>query len=222
MIRGSSMIQKSTLDFLKNLNAHNNREWFSSHKADYENARANVEDFLLYLISLVEKFDKSVAKLEPGDCMFRIYRDTRFSRDKTPYKTNFGAVLSPEGNKMSPAGYYMHIEPGSSMAGGGIYHPDPAVLYRVRQKIERDLASFRSIITKKSFVKYFDGINGDKLVNVPRGFARDNPAAEYLKFKDLYSMSPFTDSEVIRADFAKELAKRYRAIKSLNDFFRNA
>jgi uncharacterized protein (TIGR02453 family) len=216
------MIQKSTLDFLKNIKAHNNREWFNEHRADYDRARANVEDFLLYLISLAAKFDSSVEHLMPGDCMFRIYRDTRFARDKTPYKTNFGAVLSPEGNKMKPAGYYMHIEPGGSMAGGGIYHPDPAVLYRVRQKIDREFSAFKGIITRKSFRQYFDGIYGDTLVNVPRGFSKDSPAADYLRFKDLYSMALFTDAEVLAADFAKELAKRFKAVKELNDFFRDA
>jgi len=215
------MIEKSTLDFLKNLRKNNNREWFTAHKSEYNKARANIEGFLMYLISLVAKFDASIEHLMPGDCMFRIYRDTRFAKDKTPYKTNFGAVLSPEGNKMKPAGYYMHIEPGNCMAGGGIYRPEPEVLYKVRKKIEREFSTFNAIITKKSFTKYFDGIYGETLVNVPRGFAKDSPAAEYLKFKDLYSMASFTDHEVLAADFVRELAKRFRAVKELNDFFRD-
>ncbi|PKL38929.1 MAG: TIGR02453 family protein [Spirochaetae bacterium HGW-Spirochaetae-1] len=216
------MIQKSTLNFLKNLGKNNNREWFTAHKEEYNKSRADMEEFLMYLISLVAGFDKSIEHLMPGDCMFRIYRDTRFARDKTPYKTNFGAVLSPQGNKMKPAGYYIHIEPGSCMAGGGIYHPEPAELYKVRQKIEREFPAFSAIITKKSFTKYFDGIHGDSLVNVPRGFAKDSPAAEFLKFKDLYSMALFTDREVLAPDFAKEVAKRFKAVKELNDFFRDA
>ncbi|MBN1496827.1 MAG: DUF2461 domain-containing protein [Spirochaetes bacterium] len=216
------MIQKSTLDFLKRLRSNNNREWFNAHKPEYEKARSNFGDFVMYLISLVAKFDPAVAHLMPGDCMFRIYRDTRFSRDKTPYKTNFGAVLSPGGNRMKPAGYYLHIEPGCCMAGGGIYHPEPAALYRVRQKIDREFAAFRSIIAGKTFTRYFDGIEGEALVNVPRGFDRNSPAAEYLKFKDLYTMAMFTDAQVLAENFATECAKRFRAVKDLNDFFRDA
>ncbi|HOW83368.1 MAG TPA: DUF2461 domain-containing protein [Spirochaetota bacterium] len=216
------MIKKSTLDFLKGLGANNNREWFKAHRADYDRARADFELFLGCLISLVAKFDPPVGRLAPEDCMFRIYRDTRFSRDKTPYKTNFGAVLSPGGNRMSPAGYYVHIEPGSCMAGGGIYHPDPEVLYRVRQKIDREFTAFRKIITGKSFTKYFDGIHGDALVNVPRGFDKESPAADYLKFKDLYSMALFSNKEALADDFTVEVAKRFRAVKKLNDFFRDA
>ena len=208
--------------FLKELKKNNNRVWFKAHKGEYDKAKAEFETFLTLLIAEISKFDKSVNYLEPHDTIFRIYRDVRFSKDKHPYKLNFGASIVAGGRKTGKAGYYIHVQPGESALAGGIYHPEPEVLEAIRKAIDRDGATFKKIVNKASFKKYFGKLSGDRLKRGPKDYAQDHPYIEFLKHKDFIAAHKLSDSEVTAKDFAKVAAKIFRELKDFDDFLNDA
>ena len=208
--------------FLKKLKKNNNRVWFKAHKDEYDKARAEFEAFLAALIAEIGKFDKSVRYLEPQDTMFRIYRDMRFSRDKHPYKLNFGASIVAGTRKTGKAGYYIHIQPGDSGLAGGIWHPGPKMLERIREAIDKDGAAFKKIVNKASFKKYFGKLTGDRLKRAPRDYAEGHPYIEFLKQKDFIAFHKLPDSQVRAKDFAKVAARVFRELKALDDFLNDA
>lgn len=215
------MIQKSTLQFLKDLNKNNYREWFNDNKPRYEEAKGNVIEVVAELIKEINKFEPTLGYPEPKKCLFRIYRDTRFSKNKEPYKTNMGAIIGPDGNTKSlKSGYYMHIQPGGSFISCGVYMPFPPVLKAVRTAIDEDFETFSEIVNSKTFKKLFGDLSREDgaLQRVPTGFDKDSPAAEYLKLKNFYVFYPFTDSELMSEDFVKNAAKVFKATKPFNDW----
>ena len=215
------MMTKDTLEFLFKLKYNNNREWFQENKPLYEKALAEVEGTLKELIPLIAQFDPTVAGLEPKDCLFRIYRDVRFSKDKSPYKMHFGALIAQGGKSvMNSTGYYFHIEPGNSLVASGLFHPGTELLEKIRKKIETRLDEFKAIVNRPEFRKAFTHIEGEKLKNVPRGFEKDSPAAEFLKFKEYLVVSHFSDEQTIEADFPQKAAQKLKAALELNQFFR--
>ena len=150
------MLQSSTLKFLRQLSKNNNREWFNTNKHQYEAAKNDYEQFVDRLIPAIEKFDKSVRGLKAKDCSFRIYRDVRFSKNKAPYKTNFGAYIIAGGKKSMKPGYYFHVQPGGeSFVAGGAYMPSSEVLAAIRQEIDYNLKEFEGILKSKTFSKIF-------------------------------------------------------------------
>ena len=211
-------MQSSTLQFLRNLEKNNNREWFNENKTLYQEAQQDVISFVEKLMEEMADFDEEIGKLEAKKSVFRIYRDTRFSKDKTPYKTNFGAGLGMgKGNKIS--GYYLHIEPGKSFLAGGVYKPEPTVLKTIRQEISAFGDEFKAILEQDEFRNYFRGLSvEDKLKKVPQGFEKDDKMAEYLKLKHFVVMHPISDEQLLAENAAKEFANIYKAIKPLNDF----
>lgn len=215
------MIQKSTLQFLKDLKKNNYREWFNDNKQKYEAAKENIIEVVGELIKQINKFEPSLGYPEPKKCLFRIYRDVRFSKNKEPYKTNMGAILGPEGNtKTLKSGYYMHIDPGSSFISCGVYMPFPAVTKAIRTAIAEDFDTFSAIISNKAFKKQFADLHRDEdaLQRVPTGFDKNSPAAEYLKLKHFYVMYTFTDSELTDAKFVQKAAEIFKVMKPLNDW----
>ncbi|MDR0419484.1 MAG: DUF2461 domain-containing protein [Prevotellaceae bacterium] len=216
------MIEKSTLQFLKDLSKNNNREWFADNKSRYLAAKENAEHFATQMVSGIREFDKTIGHLEPKDCMFRIYRDARFSLDKTPYKTNMGIVVQRGGKKTQYSCYYVHIEPGSCFFSGGIYMPSPEVLKTLRDLIDVDFEEFQEIIKARSFKKYFSEIEGDSLVKVPQGFSKDSPAAEYVKMKNFYTSCAFDEKTVLSKDFLKLVLQISKSQMPLNHFFNAA
>jgi uncharacterized protein (TIGR02453 family) len=219
------MLQPSTLKFLRGLKKHNDKSWFDKNRASYDAAKKDVESFIQAVIDNIGGQDLTIAGLRAKDCMFRINRDVRFSKNKSPYKTNFGASVNRGGKKSAFAGYYLHIEPAESFMGGGIWMPMPPVLVRVRQEIDYNLPEFRAILTRASFRKYYNGLySGDDvaLTRVPKGYAADNPAAEYLKLKSLFSMAPMTDADLQSPALVRESVKRLLAVKPLVDFLNRA
>jgi uncharacterized protein (TIGR02453 family) len=178
-------MDKNILQFLQDLKLNNNREWFQINKERYQKAKHGFEIFIDQIIPEIRKFDNSIGLITAGDCLFRIYRDVRFSGDKSPYKLNIGAYIA-RGGKNSPfAGYYVHIEPGQSMLAGGIYMPQPEMLKRLREEVYYNTAEFKQIIHHKNFVKYFDKlIDEGKLVNPPKDFPKDFPDIDLLKHKN--------------------------------------
>jgi uncharacterized protein (TIGR02453 family) len=211
-------MQSSTLQFLRNLEKNNNREWFNENKTLYQEAQQDVISFVETLIEEMADFDEEMGKLEAKKSVFRIYRDTRFSKDKTPYKTNFGAGLGMgKGNKIS--GYYLHIEPGKSFLAGGVYKPEPSVLKTIRQEISAFGDEFKAILEQDEFRNYFRGLSvEDKLKKVPQDFEKDHKMAEYLKLKHFIVTHPVSDEQLLSENAVKEFTKIFKAMKPLNDF----
>jgi uncharacterized protein (TIGR02453 family) len=212
---------EQTIKFLKQLKKNNNREWFEKNKPVYLKAKEEYEGLVHQVITNITKFDPPVAGLEAAKATFRIYKDVRFSKDKTPYKSNFGASLNPGGKKSMLAGYYMHAEPGNSFLAGGCYMPEPDKLAALRQEIDYNYADFKKILNQASFKKYFDGISDEgKLVNPPKGYDKENPAVEVLKNKHFIVVHNIDDTILLRADFPKYAASVFKAMHPFILFLR--
>ena len=177
------MIQKSTLKFLKELKKNNTKEWFDLHRNEFEAAKNNFLDFINTLIPKIAAFDPEIAEVKAKDCLFRINRDVRFSKDKTPYKAHFGAAISFKGRKSTYPGYYVHLEPGGVVAGGGAYMLMPDELQKVRQEIDYNSIEFLKIINNKTFKSIYGEVKGDALVKPPKGFDASSEAIVYIKQK---------------------------------------
>ena len=214
----SADLKNSTLLFLKDLHKNNNREWFNENKDRYRAAHTNVADFVEVLIEEIGKFDEEILKIDAKKALFRIYRDVRFSKDKSPYKTNFGAGLGMgKGNRIS--GYYLHIEPGKSFLAGGVYQPDTSVLKEIRKEISINSKEFLSILQEDEFRNNFRGLSVEqKLQRVPAGFEKDDPMAEFLKLKNFIVVHPVSNEALMKEDAAKNFAQIFKSIKPLNDF----
>lgn len=215
-------VNKETLSFLSTLEINNNREWFNENKQLYLDAKANVENVVNDIISEVAEFDTSVERLEARNCIFRIYKDTRFSKDKTPYKTNLGASLVEKGPKtLNHAGYYIHFEPGKSFLAGGVYMTEPKNLKAIREAISSDGDAFLKILNKKSFKDVLE-LQGTKLVKVPQGFDKEDPMGDYLKFKQFTVFHPLSDADVLDKNFVKNTVKILKEIYPFNSFLNEA
>lgn len=184
---------KAMFNFLHDLARNNNREWFQEHKADYDSFRKVFEFMVQELIEEISLFDPSVRGVQAKDSIFRIYRDTRFSHDKTPYKTHFGAWITRGGRKSEYPGYYLHLEPGNTLFAAGIWHPDPKLLKMVRQEIYDNLDEFLEIIRNPEFENTFGEVQGGSLRILPRGFAKDFPEPHLLMLKDYFIEYPVKD-----------------------------
>lgn len=214
----SASISPQTFDFLKKLAQNNNREWFNENKSLYTESQENVISFLDELIREMSGFDEELGKIDAKKSLFRIYRDTRFSKDKSPYKTNFGASLGM-GKGSQKGGYYLHLEPGKSFLAGGIYMPESSVLKEVRKEISLYGEDFLKIINHKDFKKHFPELDqDDKLKKVPQGFEKEDPMAEYLKLKNFIVVYSLKDEEVLDTGAVKNLAKVFKVMKPFNDF----
>ena len=220
------MITESTLQFLSNLKANNTKAWFDEHKKEYQKAQGDVLDTVVKLLAHLSTFDEDIASsyLEPKACVMRINRDIRFSKDKTPYKTNFFAFIS-KGDRKSPyAGYYLHVEPGASFVGGGIYMPEPAILDSVRREIDGSFKEWQSIVNAKELLHSFpESVQpSGKLVRPPKGYDPDSPAIDYIKFKGYYTQRFIDNNELTDPGLAASLAVKFRSVKPLIDFINRA
>jgi uncharacterized protein (TIGR02453 family) len=214
------MIKKNTIDFLKSLKKNNNKPWFDANKKTYEEARTAFTDSITQIIAIIARIDPEIANLTAKECMFRINRDVRFSKDKRPYKHNMSAYFNKAGKKGNGAGYYVHIEPGQSFIAAGIWMPEPGDLTKIRQEIDYNFAEWKKMTGSTAFKKQFEnGIDtSNSLVRPPKGYDEDNPAIEFLKLKSFVASRPFTDAEVMSREFADGLYKSFKAIKPLVSF----
>lgn len=213
----------TTLSFLKSLKKNNNRDWFQANKDKHDAAKTEFENFIEKLIKEIVKFDKKIAGQKAKDCVFRIYRDVRFSKDKSPYKTHFGAFITTKGKNSNGPGYYIHVEPGDCFLAGGIYMPDGSQLAKIRQEIDYNLKEFLKILKGKDFVQYFGGLSDmEKLKTAPKGFPKDHPAIELLKHKSYIATHKISDKQVVENDFPDYASKTFRALYPLNDFLHAA
>ncbi|MEH6304763.1 DUF2461 domain-containing protein [Olivibacter sp. CPCC 100613] len=187
----------STFTFLKELKENNNREWFQEHRADYDLAHQNVKDFVGEFIVALSKIDRYISEDIPvSKCLFRIYRDTRFSKDKTPYKNWFGAGISVAGRKLNGPEYYLHIEPENSFIAGGYWRPEKEHLAAIRQEIDYNGNQFKQIITATSFTKFCTLNNDDKLKKAPAGYDPEHPDIEFLKLKSFTASKALSNTEL--------------------------
>jgi uncharacterized protein (TIGR02453 family) len=216
------MLQPSTIKFLKDLKKNNNKPWFDKNRKLYEAAKADFAGFIQSVIDLCGKKDSSIKNLLAKDCMFRINRDVRFSKDKSPYKSNFGASINAGGRKaMNSAGYYFHLEPGSCFAGGGLYVPTSPELNKVRQEIDYNFSTFRKILSAKKFKSVYGDLDKSKefkLSRVPKGYEADNPAADYLKLKSYIAMIKISDADLTSRDLVRKVVAAYEALQPLIEF----
>jgi uncharacterized protein (TIGR02453 family) len=215
------MLQLSTLKFLKGLKKNNNKPWFDAHRKEYESAKANFADFIQTVIDKHGKKDKTIASLKAKDCMFRINRDIRFSKDKSPYKTNFGASISQGGKKSMLAGYYFHCEPGEAFIGGGIWQPMPPELKKVRQEVDYNFKEFKKIISSKKFKSVYGELykgNDVSLIRLPKGYEENNPAKEFLKLKSYLAMTNMSEKELSSKKVLKKTLNAFAALQPLVEF----
>lgn len=210
------MIEKSTFSFLRNLKKNNDRGWFSENKEKYTAAQQNVLEFVDQLLAEMSKFDETFAKLDPRKTLFRIYRDTRFSKDKSPYKTNFGASINGIGKKDGGAGYYLHVSPGECFTAAGVYRCDPKKLKELRREISVNADEFKSIIQDRDFRNF--EFNNEKISRVPQGFEKDDPMAEYLKMKNLVVSQNIKDEDLMNTESVKFVAENFRKMSKFVDF----
>jgi uncharacterized protein (TIGR02453 family) len=215
---------KNIQSFLKSLSKNNNRDWFEKNKPKYLEGKEEFENFVSDLLADLSKFDGSLIGLEPKKLVFRIYRDVRFSKDKRPYKTNFGAGISSKGKGLSNPGYYLHIEPGGkSFAAGGLYMPEAEILGKVRQEIDYNAKELVKIMSNKKFKTLFgDFWNEHKLKTAPKGYAKDHPHLEWLKLKSFIVTHEFSDTAVTDKNFRKKLVDAFKTLKPLNDFLKES
>lgn len=213
------MVEKS-FAFLTLLKENNYKEWFHENKRLYDEAKHEFELFTGTMISEVLRIDKLVTPVEPKNCIFRVFRDIRFSNDKTPYKNNFGAFVAPGGGRKSEyGGYYFHLEPGRSMIGGGVWMPQPDVLKAIREEIYHDEKTFLQIISAPSFTKQFSGLSKeDVLKTAPKDFPKDWPHIDLLKYKSYTVMKSIPDEKVTGADLISEIHDVFAAMEPLNRF----
>ena len=215
------MLAPQTLKFLSGLKKNNNKDWFDKHRVQYEAARIDFSNFIQLLIDELQQLDPTITGLSSRDCMFRINRDIRYSKDKRPYKSNFGASIKRGGRKSGFAGYYFHCEPGQSFAGGGLWMPEAAQLKKLRQEIDYNWEEFQQIIKEKSFKKTFGDLYlGDelRLSTMPKGYEKDNPAAAYLKLKCFIAETTFADEELTRSGLHKKTIVAFKALQPLLHF----
>lgn len=208
------------LAFLKELKQNNNREWFAENKKWYDQAKAEFEEISKHLILDISKFDEDIKHVEAKDCIFRIYRDTRFSHDKTPYKTHFGVfVASAGGRKSQRGGYYIHLDPDGCFVGVGVWGPDPNLLKVLRQSVFDNIDELNEIRFNPEFSQYFsEFFQEDKLKTVPQGFPKDFPDAELLKLKHYLVDHKFTDEDVKSPELLSKMVDVLRCGYPLNRF----
>ncbi|MGL4368941.1 MAG: DUF2461 domain-containing protein [Spirochaetota bacterium] len=212
------MIRKETFEFLEKLKKNNSREWFNANRELYNDAYWNISDLAFYLIGGIRSFDATVEGVEPKDCIFRLMRDTRFAADKTPYKTNFGIFIKQNGRRSPGAGYYLHIEPGNCLVSGGIYMPPSAQLSAIRAELARDPDTMRAILRNPALKKEFGFLTGETVKTAPRGYAKDHPALDLLKFKNYCVGRNLPDSAVITEKFPESCLRSFRVLRDFNQY----
>lgn len=208
-------IEKSTFQFLENLAKNNDRDWFADHKKEYDKARKNCKDVFEAIHQKLQVHDE----IEKSK-MMRIYRDVRFSHDKTPYKTNFANSFSRLGKELR-GGYYLQIQPGNSFLAGGFWEPNKDDLFRIRKEIEQDATEIRDILNDKNFQKHFgkDFYSFSELKTAPRGFDKEHPDVDLLRKKGFIAVKNFTDKEVLSGGFIDEVDTGYKAMRPFFNLF---
>lgn len=216
MVKQSSAIPSSAFSFLQALGQHNNRDWFNTHKTEFADQQTHIEHFAGLLLAELNKHD--VIETPSGrKSLHRIYRDTRFSTDKTPYKTNWSGNFT-RATKLRRGGYYFHLEPGKSYIAGGFWAPNAADLSRIRDDIAFDAAPLRKILASKAFTNSFGSLRGEQLKSAPKGFAKDHEAIDLLRYKQFLLIKTFTDEDVLSPVFLKMANDTFKNMRPFFDY----
>ncbi|XGV99102.1 MAG: DUF2461 domain-containing protein [Leptolyngbya sp. BL-A-14] len=206
------------LDFLVQLEDNNDRGWFEQHRATYENARAQFEQLVDHVIANLRAIE-DLGPITAKDCVMRIYRDVRFSKDKSPYRTHFAASIAAGGRKSPRMPYYLHLAPhNQSFLAGGLYMPTSAQLTRFRETIDHNAKPFKAILNHKTFKQLFGELSGEKLKTAPQGYTRDHPDIELLRFKQVIATHPLTDEAVLANNFPDRIMETFTGLKPLLDY----
>jgi len=213
---------QEVLNFLSELKENNNKEWFDQNRNRYETSRKKVLFLTELVIHEIAKFDLEIGVPDPKNCVFRIFRDVRFSTDKTPYKTNMGSYIAPGGRKSINAGYYIHIEPGGSFVGGGSYCPPAEALKAIRTEIFDNPEDFKRLIRNESFLKVYPEMYDDKLKTAPKGFPKDFPEVDLLKYKSFAFTSRLDDSVVTSDVYLDKIVGALKELSPVNHFLNTA
>ena len=213
---------QDTLEFLRDLRAHNERQWFEQYRPRYDLARAHFEAFVTDLIVSIGAVD-DLTGVTARECIFRINRDVRFSPDKSPYKTHMSAVIGKGGRKASGRAYYVHIEPGGrSMVAGGLHSPTAPELDRVRRRIADDAAKLKRVINRRDFKRHFGSLQGDALKTAPLGYAKNHPDIELLRLKQYLAVHILSDEQVLAPDLTTHVVDVCRALKPFLTYLQSA
>ena len=220
------MLHPKTIQFLTKLKKNNSREWFNQHREDYDSAKENFIELVNQILTQVGKIDQDLSVLTYKDCIFRINRDVRFSKNKDPYKTNMAAYFVKGGKKSWLAGYYFHCEPGGkSFIGGGLYGGEPDQIKKIRQEIDYNWSAFKGILQHKQFKKMFGDLSrqeGMSLIREPKGYEKDNPAIDYIKLKNFIVSVPVADEELTDKVLVKKIITAFTTMQPLLQFLNRA
>lgn len=219
------MLSKDTLQFLEDLKANNNRDWFLDNKKRYEVFKKDYHQLVADFLDALKPLDPTLEMLEVKNCTFRINRDIRFSKDKSPYKDHLGIWISSGAKGQNRSGYYVHIEKGGCFIAGGLHSPESDDLKKVRKEIAYFYEDLEEIINDINFKKEFKALDvseSNSLKNPPRGYEKEHPAIEYLKLKSFTVTQKYELSEVLKKDFVAEMSKKLILLKPLNDFINRA
>lgn len=206
------------INYLKQLTANNNREWFNAHREDFNTANAEFESLVAALIDRISLFDESIRGVQVKDCTYRIYRDVRFSADKSPYKNHFGAYITPQGRKTLRSGYYVHLQPENNLIAGGCYCPDSKLLKAIRQAVYDNMDEYRSIVEDPKFKRFFPKVGNDFLKTAPKGFPKDYEFIDYLKCKDFTIDCRLPDDFFTTPGMMDRSEEIFKELKRYSDF----
>jgi uncharacterized protein (TIGR02453 family) len=210
------VIKKASLDFLKALSKNNNREWFNNHKDLYLEAHNNIIAFADALLFEMNKHDE-LETPSGKKALFRIYKDVRFSKDKTPYNIHWSGAFKRATNKLR-GGYYFNINPGSSFLAGGFWGPEPQDLKRIRQDIDLNYDDWKKLLNRKPLINTFGKMTGEQIISAPRGYAKDHPAIDLLRYKQFIFKCEFPDKEVCSAGFAHKVSDTFKKMRPFLNF----
>ena len=219
------MLTKESLQFLDDLKKNNNRDWFQDNKKRYEIFKKDYHQLVSDFLDVMKPLDPSLELLEVKNCTFRINRDIRFSKDKSPYKAHLGVWMSTGAKGANRAGYYVHIEKGASFIAGGFYSPEAEDLKKVRKEIAFFHDDLEAILADKNFKKEFGSLDVNEtnsLKSMPRGYEKDHPAIAFLKLKSFTATQKYDITEVTQKDFVAKMSKKLIALKPLNEFINRA
>jgi uncharacterized protein (TIGR02453 family) len=210
------------LQFLTELSQNNHKEWFEAHRTRYQGLRDKFTETMTSLHQNLLQFDNDMAKVNPKGSLFRINRDIRFSKDKTPYKIHFSSYFAEGGTQSELAGYYVHIQPNNSFVGGGIYAPMSNEVKKIRQEIDYNTDEFLAIVNHKDFQQYFGVLQGESLKNIPKEYDKTHPLGNYLKLKGFFVMTNLAEKLVYSEEFIPQISEIFKAMYPLNSFLNRA
>ncbi|MTI31640.1 DUF2461 domain-containing protein [Xanthovirga aplysinae] len=212
------MDAQGILNFLTQLKQNNHKEWMDAHKEEYQACREGYIQFISKLLKEISKWDEGLSDLDAKKCIFRINRDIRFSKNKAPYKLNFGASMVQGGKNSGFAGYYFHVQPGECFLGGGVYRPSADHLRLIRQEIDYNPEDFIKVVEEKQFRALFGDVWGERLSRPPKGYSKEHPQLDYLKLKSFVVLHSISDEELMGPDFLQKAVGVLKRIKPFNDY----